>query len=89
MRRKLNFNVSVIQKLKDLEELLRDINLDGSEMGEVFAGDGCGGVCRYSCSNYCHEEPGCDSVCWGYNSKVCDPKQGANPSMPDLDPPEV
>lgn len=83
MKRKLKFDEGLIQKLKDLDKMLRDINLDGSELGEVFAGDGCGGVCRYSCSNYCHEKSGCESVCSGLWNATCDPKQGAITTIPE------
>jgi hypothetical protein len=51
----LNFDAKLRQAIKDLsEKLVTDIS--EGKMTQVVAGDGCGGVCKVTCSWYCRPD---------------------------------
>ena len=53
--KKIIFNQELKNNLKDLRKDLGFVISDRS-MDKIFAGDGCGGICKYSCSYYCRED---------------------------------
>lgn len=58
---KLVLDESVIIRLKEMRELLAGIPLDDVYLDQSRGGDGCGGVCRFTCSYYCRDN--CDDTC--------------------------
>lgn len=58
---KLELDNSVVLRLKEMRNLLAGIPIDDVYLGQSKGGDGCGGVCRFTCSYYCRDN--CDDTC--------------------------
>jgi len=66
---KLELDVSVILRLKEMKELLAGIPLEDIDLDQSKGGDGCGGVCRFTCSYYCRDN--CDDTCKSACQDTC------------------
>ena len=59
--KKLRFSEEDKREMAAFLKEFENIDLEKKEMAEIFAGDGCGGICKYSCSTFC--EWNCDRNC--------------------------
>jgi hypothetical protein len=66
---KLELDESVILRLKEMRDLLAGIPLDDFALEQSKGGDGCGGICRFTCSYYCRDD--CYDTCRYDCSDTC------------------
>jgi hypothetical protein len=79
--KKLVIDEKLKLRLEEMDKILTELCPDDEE--EVRGGDGCGGVCRFTCSTYCR--PTCEVACKDSCAETCVGVCSRYANMPGMD----
>lgn len=68
-KRKLEISGDVKSYLEKMRDIFTELSLNNEHLSKVIAGDGCGGICRFTCSWFCR--PSCEAQCTESCDQTC------------------